>query len=68
MVVVKPNIAFEERAMESLLLQERRPLIEKGVARQFIKIRKQVYYLCSTNHTESTIKSYNYCSYIITEC
>ena len=33
-VFVKPDLTTEERAMESLLLKERRILIEKGVSRQ----------------------------------
>ena len=46
-VYVRPDLSPDERAMESLLLKERRSLIEKGVARQF-KITNQAY-LCSTN-------------------
>ena len=41
LVFVKPDLTAEERAMESLLLKERRALIEKGVSRQHIRIRNQ---------------------------
>ena len=41
LVFVKPDLTAEERAMESLLLKERRILIDKGVSRQHIKIRNQ---------------------------
>ena len=37
-VYVKPDLSAEEREMESLLLKERRSLIEKGIGRQFIKL------------------------------
>jgi len=39
-VYAKPDLSAEERAVESMLLKERRFLIEKGVSRQLIKIKK----------------------------
>jgi len=53
-VYVKPDLSPEERAIESLLLKERRSL---GVARQFIKIRNQsifVFKYTSCQDTKST--------------
>ena len=40
-VYVKPDLSPKERAAESLLLKEQKSLIEKGIGRQFIKIRNQ---------------------------
>ena len=40
-VFIKPDLTAEERAMESLLLKERRRLIEKGVSRRHIRIGNQ---------------------------
>ena len=41
LVFVKPDLTAEERAMEFLLLKERRILIDKGVSRQHIKVKNQ---------------------------
>ena len=49
-VFVKPDLTAEERVAESLLLKERRCLIEKGVARQFIKIRNQSLFVLNKLH------------------
>ena len=47
---MKPDLTAEERVAESLLLKERRCLIEKGVARQFIKIRNQSLFVLNKLH------------------
>ena len=39
-IYVKPDLTYDERTIESLLLKERRSLIDKGISRQHIKIRK----------------------------
>ena len=51
-VYVKPDLSAEERAVESMLLKERRCLIEKGVARQFIKIRNQSLFVLNKLHAK----------------
>ena len=51
-VYVKPDLSAEERAMESLLLKERRSLIEKGIGRQFIKIRNQSLFVFNKLHAK----------------
>ena len=52
LVFVKPDLTAEERAMESLLLKERRALIEKGVSRQHIRIRNQSLIVHNKVHTK----------------
>jgi len=54
-VFVKPDLSDEVRAAESLLLKERRCLIEKGVARQYIKIRNQS--LFELNKLHATVQN-----------
>ena len=56
-IYVKPDLTPEERAMESLLLKERKSLIEKGIGKQFIKIRNQSLFIQQTpcQDTKSTI-------------
>jgi len=49
---VKPDLSAEERAMESLLLKERRSLIEKGIGSQFIKIRNQSLFVFNKLHAK----------------
>ena len=49
---MKPDLTSEERAMESLLLKEWRALIEKGVARHFIKIRNQSLFVFNKLHAK----------------
>ena len=50
-VFVKPDLTAEERVAESLLLKERRCLIEKGIARHpCIKIRNQSLFVLNKLH------------------
>ena len=49
---MKTDLSAEERAMESLLLKERRSLIEKGIGRQFIKIRNQSLFVFNKLHAK----------------
>ena len=51
-VFVKPDLTSEERAAESLLLKERRCLIEKGIARQSIQIRNQSLFVSNKLHAK----------------
>jgi len=51
-IYVKPDLTPEERAMESLLLKERKSLIEKGIGRQFIKIRNQSLFVFNKLHAK----------------
>jgi len=64
-IYVKPDLSPEERAMESLLLKERKSLIEKGIGRQFIKIRNQSLFVFSQD-TKSTI-GISYCTLCYTK-
>ena len=49
-IYIKPDLTPEEKAIESLLLKERRSLIQKGFSRQHIKIRNQSLYVQNKLH------------------
>ena len=49
-IYIKPDLTPEEKAIESLLLKERRSLIQKGFSRQHIKIRNQCLYVHNKLH------------------
>ena len=49
---MKPDLSPKERAAESLLLKERKSLIEKGIGRQFIKIRNQSLFVFNKLHAK----------------
>ena len=49
-VYIKPDLTHEERIQESMLLKERRSLIDKGVNRKQIKLRNWGIYIDDKSH------------------
>ena len=61
-IFIKPDMSPVERIQESVLLKERWRLIEQGVARNDIKIRKHHLYVKNKLHGQSVDSKFVYSS------
>ncbi len=59
-ISIKPDMTREERSIESLLLKERRQLINSGTERTSIKIRGNAIYVNNMKHEAWICKSFNF--------
>ena len=66
-ILIKPHLTQQERTNESILLRERRNLINSGIKRNNIKLRRNAIYVNNKRHGSVTASGYKPCSHPDTE-